>query len=222
MIIEEQLVQKTKDWVASGAGLDADCAAHDWWHIQRVWNNARTLQAREGGRRLVIDLAVLLHDVDDYKLTGGDGSPVRARAWLASLGALEALVEEICQIIVALSFKGAGVPTPMESLEGKIVQDADRLDAIGAIGIARAFSYGGSKGRALFVPGQEPGFHGSQEDYRAAHDHSQGHTIAHFHEKLLLLADRMQTRSAREMARARHEYLLGFLDQFHREWQGTS
>lgn len=216
----EDMITATRVWVESGAGLVANCGAHDWWHILRVWNNASALQAKEGGDTQVIALAALLHDVDDYKLTGGNGQPYRARTWLESLGAEPELVDQVCGIIGALSFKGAGVATPMASIEGKIVQDADRLDAIGAIGIARAFSYGGSKARALYIPNQEPEFHGSIEAYRAAHDREQGHTIAHFYEKLLLLADRMQTPTAREMARGRHQYLRSFLEQFDAEWQG--
>jgi uncharacterized protein len=125
-------------------------------------------------------------------------------------------IEQVCEIIEHLSFKGAGVATPMRTREGMVVQDADRLDALGAIGIARAFVYGGHKGRAMHDPQAQPVLHDAFAEYQA----SQGSTINHFYEKLLLLQDRMNTETARTVARKRTEYMRGFLDEFLREWDG--
>ncbi|HEX5724776.1 MAG TPA: hypothetical protein VFX98_04880, partial [Longimicrobiaceae bacterium] len=140
-----------------------------------------------------------------------------ARAWLESAGAEEAVTAHVAAIVAGLSFKGAGVPTPMETPEGRVVQDADRLDALGAIGVARAFAYGGSRGRPLHDPAAAPELHDSFERYRAG----AGPTTAHFHEKLLLLRDRMNTAAARRLAEGRHRFLERFLDRFLREWEGA-
>jgi uncharacterized protein len=183
-----------------------------------VWRTARQLAAAEGAGQTVVQLAALLHDVADWKQADGDldAAPRAARAWLEPLGARPAAVDHVCRIVGTLSFKGAGVPTPMDSLEGMVVQDADRLDALGALGIARAFAYGGHRGRALHDPEDAPRPHGSFEDYRA----SRGSTVNHFHEKLLLLADRMNTAAARRLARRRHRFMERFLAEFHAEWDG--
>ena len=127
-----------------------------------------------------------------------------------------ATIEHVCQIIAQLSYKGAGVATHMPTLEGRVVQDADRLDAIGAMGIARAFAYGGHDGRLLYDPDDPPELHASAQAYR----NSRGATINHFHEKLLLLKDRMQTSTGRQLAQQRHDYMEGYLTQFHAEWEG--
>jgi uncharacterized protein len=139
-----------------------------------------------------------------------------AREWLAAQGVDAETADHVGEIIADLSFKGAGVPTPMRTLEGKVVQDADRLDALGAVGIARCFAYGGHKGRVLHDPEREPEMHQSAESYYA----NQGTAIHHFYEKLLLLADRMNTAAGRRVAQGRHAFLEEFLDRFYAEWEG--
>jgi len=199
--------------------LDGDGSGHDWWHIDRVRNTAMHLAELEADAdRFVVELAALLHDIADWKFHGGDenAGPNAARAWLESLSVGEDVIAHVCDIIAHVSYKGAGVATPMSTKEGKIVQDADRLDAIGAIGIARAFAYGGHKNRELWNPEEAVTLHGSFEDYKK----NKGSTITHFHEKLLLLKDRMNTEAGRQMAEGRHRYMLVFLEQFHAEWTG--
>lgn len=193
--------------------------SHDWWHVDRVRRTALRLAGEEGADPYVTELAALLHDVADHKFHDGDetAGPRAARAWLTEAGADAETVEHVCAIIAALAYKGAGVPTPMATPEGAVVQDADRLDAIGAIGIARAFAYGGSRGRALYEPDEAPELHDSFERYKA----STGASINHFHEKLLLLRDRMNTATARRIADGRHRFMQEYLDRFHAEWDGT-
>ena len=181
--------------------------SHDWFHIDRVRKNALLLQQTEGGDATIIELAALLHDFSDA------GSR-QVFALLKELNAPDDIANKVAQIVAIVSFKGALVEDLQASIEGQIVRDADRLDAIGAIGIARAFSYGGSRSRALYDPEQPPTLHNSKEAY--AQD--KGHTVNHFYEKLLLLKDRMQTPTAKALAAERHEYMLHFLAQFKKEW----
>lgn len=198
--------------------LAADSSGHDWWHVDRVRRLACRLAVEEGADRFVVELAALLHDVGDWKLENGghDAGPAAAARWLEECGLAEELIEHVRSIIHGLSFKGSGVPTPMATIEGRVVQDADRLDALGAIGIARAFAYGGSKGRPIFDPAVAPRLHESFAAYRQ----SASPTINHFHEKLLLLRDRMNTAAARRLAEERHSYMESFLAHFHAEWDG--
>ncbi len=212
------VLKKTADHVREL--LAADSSGHDWWHIQRVWNNALHLAEREGADLFVVQLAALLHDIADWKFHGGDETlgPQRAAAWLSGLEIDAATIDHVCEIIRGLSFKGAGVATPMRTLEGQVVQDADRLDAIGAIGIARAFAYGGHAGRAM----HDPDIPAEQHASFAAYKKNSGPTINHFYEKLLLLKDRMNTPSGRQLAEARHQFMEQFLDRFYSEWNGTS
>ena len=200
--------------------LAGDSSGHDWWHIWRVWQNARRIGVEERADLFVVELAALLHDIADWKFHDGDetAGPRASRAWLADQNVDAATIDHVCEIIATLSFKGAGVPTPMRTLEGKVVQDADRLDAIGAIGIARAFAYGGHKGRAIYDPDQPPQPHASFEAYKK----NAGPTINHFYEKLLLLRDLMNTVAARRLAKERHEFMEQFLQQFYREWNAES
>jgi uncharacterized protein len=193
--------------------------SHDWWHIRRVWQLAWRIGQAEEANTFVVELAALLHDLDDWKLgnsSGGtdDGVPRKAIAWMQSCGVPRGDLDHIAGIIQSLSFKGAGVETPMSTLEGKVVQDADRLDAIGAIGIARAFAYGGHQGQPLWEPEVSPTMHDSFESYRRG----SGSTINHFYEKLLLLAERMNTKAGRELARGRHKVMEQFLKDFFAEW----
>ena len=190
--------------------------SHDWFHIDRVRRTALYLQSIEGGSAECIELAALLHDYSDHKYNGGDfdAGSREVLQLLRSLGASADLAQQVAQIVSVVSYKGAHVPDSMTSLEGQIVRDADRLDAIGAIGIARAFSYGGSKGRALYDPNIAPTLHQSKEGY--AQD--KGHTINHFYEKLLLLKDRMETPTAKKLAAQRHAVMEQFIVQFRQEW----
>ena len=198
--------------------LSGDSAGHDWWHIERVRRVALTIAREEQANLFLVELAALLHDVADWKFAGGDeqAGPAAARKWLLSLEVDEPTIDHVCRIIGQLSFKGAGVATPMDSLEGACVQDADRLEAIGAIGIARTFAYGGWKGQSMHDPELPPQLHGSFTEYK----HNKGTTINHFYEKLLLLKDRMNTAAGKRMAEARHEFMQQYLDQFFAEWEG--
>ncbi len=198
--------------------LAGDSSGHDWWHICRVWQTAKTIGQAEGADLAVVELAALVHDIADWKFHGGDETlgPRRAAEWLAGLGLEQSTIDHVSQIVAGVSFKGAGVPTPMRSLEGRVVQDADRLDAIGAIGIARAFAYGGHAGRAIYDPDHPSESHASFDAYKRG----TGATINHFHEKLLLLKDRMQTATGRRLAAERHAFMEQFLARFDDEWHG--
>jgi uncharacterized protein len=199
--------------------MEGEPSGHDWWHVHRVWKSALAIAREEGADGFVVELAALLHDLSDRKLNGGDLTlgPRVAREWLEAQGVDAETVEHVAEIIADLSFKGAGVPTPMRTLEGQVVQDADRLDALGAVGIARCFAYGGHKGRPMHDPEQRPEMHQSAESYYA----NQGTAIQHFYEKLLLLAERMNTEAGRRLARGRHAFLEEFLARFYAEWEGT-
>jgi uncharacterized protein len=200
--------------------LAADSSGHDWWHVARVWQNSLRIGRAEGARLDIVQLAALLHDIADWKFHGGDetAGPRAARAWLVEMHVEPETIEHVCAIIAQLSFKGAGVVTAMESLEGQVVQDADRLDAIGAIGVARAFAYGGHAGRAMYDPEIPPEQHATF----AAYKQNSGPTINHFYEKLLLLKDRMNTLTGRQLAAGRHAFLEQFLAQFYDEWNAAS
>lgn len=199
--------------------LEGEGSGHDWWHVWRVWQSAILIGRREGADLFVIELASLLHDIADWKFCGGDDSkgPRAARKWLKSLGVRESVIAHVEEIIRNISFRGARVLSKMKTLEGKVVQDADRLDALGAIGIARTFAYGGNRGRAIYDPKIKPRQHRSFAEYKK----SNGPTINHFYEKLLLLKDLMNTKTARRMARARHRFMEKFLGQFYREWNSA-
>ncbi|WP_018477807.1 HD domain-containing protein [Pontibacter roseus] len=200
--------------------LSGEGSGHDWWHIYRVWKNAQHIASKENGANLyTVELAALLHDIGDHKFHNGDETvgPRLVREWLESIEVEEETIQHICTIINDLSYKGAGTSSAMHTLEGRIVQDADRLDAIGAIGIARAFAYGGHKGRELHNPDISPVHHDSFESYKS----STGPTINHFYEKLLLLKDRLHTPTARAMAAGRHQFMEDFLKQFFTEWEGV-
>ncbi len=194
--------------------FSGDSSGHDIHHTKRVHDIARTICRSEGGDEDIVRLSALLHDVDDRKLFGDNGF-ANARGFMESKGIPYDIQEKVCHIISQVSFKGRDTEVP-DNLEGKIVQDADRMDAIGAIGIARAFAYGGSKGRQMHVPGESPKEGMSEDEYFR----NQGTSVNHFYEKLLKLSGLMNTDTAREMAQHRHEYMLGFLDEFMSEWDG--
>lgn len=197
--------------------LSGDGTGHDWWHVYRVWNMVRRIGQAEKADLLIVELAALLHDIADWKLHEGDSSvgPKVAKDWLDSLDVDPSISEHVCQIIANISFKGAAVEQPPLSLEGQVVQDADRLDAMGAIGIARAFAYGGAKGRAIYDPVVRPTEHRTAEAYLKG-----GTTINHFYEKLLLLKDRMNTATGKALAQERHQFMEEYLRRFGEEWEG--
>ena len=191
-----------------------DSSGHDFYHTMRVHDLARTICSKEGGDMDIVRLASLLHDVDDRKLFGDNGY-ANARRFMDSESIDSVIQDAVCHIISQISFKGEDTVIP-DTLEGRIVQDADRMDAIGAIGIARTFAYGGSRGRQMHVPGEMHREGMSEVEYFA----NQGTSINHFHEKLLKLRDLMNTPTAREMAEHRHAYMVGFLEEFMSEWDG--
>lgn len=191
-----------------------DHSGHDAWHTFRVRDAALRLAAEEGADPLIVELAALLHDVDDRKLSPATHETLgNAAAFLRAQGAPPEVAEHVLGIIRALSFSSGLVP---ESLEGRVVQDADRLDAIGAIGIARAFAYGGAHGRDIYLPDEPLHADLTREEYAARTSCS----IHHFYEKLLKLRDLMNTPAARRMAEARHQYMLDYLREFYDEWEG--
>ncbi len=192
-----------------------DSSGHDWWHIYRVVNLAKHIGSKEGADLHVIEIAALLHDLDDWKLGDSDSEtlPV-ARKLLAKNGATTEFIERVVKIIKEVSYKGAGTETKPSSIEGMAVQDADRLDAIGAIGIARTFAYGGFKKQPMHDPNLAPTLHNSYEDYKS----TRTSTINHFYEKLLLLKDRLNTDTAKEIGLQRHLFMAQFLEQFYAEW----
>lgn len=198
--------------------LKGESTGHDWWHALRVSKLAKHIAYHEDADMHVAELAALLHDIADWKFTGGDETvgPSLAKECLFKAGADNQVISHVCEIIRTISFKGARVRSQMTTIEGKVVQDADRLDAIGAIGIARAFAYGGARGREIYNPEISPEMHDSFEKYK----NSKGPTFNHFHEKLFLLKDLMNTETARNMAESRHRILREYLDQFKKEWDG--
>ena len=212
----EQIIAQTAEHIR--IKLEGEGSGHDWWHVYRVWKNAIHIGKQEKADLFVIELAALLHDIADWKFHDGneDIGPQLAREWLEALSVEESIIAHVCRIIRAISFKGAGVKNTMDTTEGLIVQDADRLDAMGAIGIARTFAYGGSKHREMYNPTVNPQLHASFEQYK----NSEGTTINHFYEKLLLLKDLMNTPTARKIAEGRHKYMQEFLQQFFLEWEG--
>ena len=193
-------------------------AGHDWWHILRVWNNVKSLLEHEQADRLTCELAALLHDIADSKFHDGDETlgPRIAGEFLQSIEVDPAVIDHVQNIITHMSYKASLGSVPFHSKELEIVQDADRLDAIGAIGIARAFHYGGFKNRLLYDPDIPPMVHQDKETYK----NSTAPTINHFYEKLLLLKDRMNTSAAKQIAEERHRFMQQYLEQFYREWDG--
>jgi len=192
---------------------------HDWWHIYRAWKNAQNIAKLEGDvDTLIVELGALLHDVADSKFYGGDEEigPKTAREYLISQGVAIEIVEHVENIVRHISFKGAIEGQQWMSPELAVVQDADRLDAVGAIGIARTFNYGGHKGRALYDPNNKPNLEMTKEEYK----NSTAPTINHFYEKLLLLKGLMNTETGKAIAESRHQFMEQYLEQFYGEWEG--
>lgn len=195
-------------------------AGHDWFHIERVYKNALHLLKTEQADEQVVLLGALLHDIADSKFHEGDETigPKKAYDFMTTIEIPEHVKKHVVQIIENISFKGGNFEKNFRSKELEIVQDADRLDAIGAIGIARTFNYGGFKNHPLYDPAIQPKLQMSKDEYKK----HQGTTINHFYEKLLLLKDLMNTETGKKMALKRHQYMEGFLEQFYAEWQGIN
>lgn len=191
---------------------------HDWFHIERVYKNSLLIAKTESANLLVIQLGALLHDIADSKFHDGDETvgPKVARTFLESENVAEDTIQHVINIIENISFKGGNHNTTFTSAELNIVQDADRLDALGAIGIARTFNYGGFKNRAIYNPEIAPKLNMTKEEYKK----STAPTINHFYEKLLLLKDKMNTKTGKQLANKRHEYMEQFLTQFYGECNG--
>lgn len=191
---------------------------HDWFHIERVYKTAQTINAIEKGDELIVALAALLHDIADSKFNNGDEEigPKKAGDFLKTIGVQEPIIHQVQEIIRNLSYKASLGIITFKSKELDIVQDADRLDAIGAIGIARAFTYGGYKNRVLYDPAIPANLNMSKEEYK----NTTAPTLNHFYEKLLLLKDLMKTETGKKMAAQRHQFMLDYLEQFYAEWNG--
>ena len=191
---------------------------HDWFHIERVYKNALLIAEGEDCNLTVVKLGALLHDIADSKFHGGDETvgPKTARAFLESQNVKEDIILHVIAIIENISFKGGNFEKKFNSKELEIVQDADRLDAIGAIGIARTFNYGGFKNRPLYNPNIQPNMNMNKEEYK----NSESPTLNHFYEKLLLLKDKMNTETGKKIAQKRHDFMVTFLSQFYAEWDG--
>lgn len=213
-----EILKTTETFVK--ATLEGAEGGHDWWHTYRVYRNAMEIAAGEEADKLTVGLGALLHDIADAKFHNGDETvgPKKAESFLKSIAVPQDQIEEVVDIVQNISFKNSLEKTGKthKSITLKIVQDADRLDAMGAIGIARAFNYGGFRNRALYDPEIEPETNLSKEEYK----NSKSPTINHFYEKLLKLKDQMNTETGRKLAVERHEYMLKFLEQFYREWHG--
>ncbi|MBP6635843.1 MAG: HD domain-containing protein [Paludibacter sp.] len=216
-MMHEKIIELTVAFVKQTL-VDAE-GGHDWWHIFRVWQLSKRIAETEKADMLVVELGALLHDIADAKFHNGDErvGPEKARNFLLSINVNEEIIIHVERIITNISFKGGRVIQQFKSLELDIIQDADRLDAIGAIGIARTFNYGGFKNREIYNPGIQPNLNLTKEEYK----NSTAPTLNHFYEKLLLLKDRMNTATGRKMAEQRHQFLELFLDEFYAEWDGV-
>jgi len=213
---QTQILQKTTAYVKKTL-KDAE-GGHDWWHVLRVLKLSKSIAKKERVDLLVVELGALLHDIADSKFYNGDESvgPQKAREFLSSQQVDETTIRHVENIVAHISFKGGNHQQTFKSKELDVIQDADRLDALGAIGIARAFSYGGHKERELYNPNQPPKLNMTKDEYK----NNKGSSINHFYEKLLLLKDRMNTKTGREIAQKRHEFMKTYLKQFYGEWDG--
>ena len=212
----QNIIQQTEEFVKKT--LSNAEGGHDWWHIFRVWQLSKKIAKNENADSFIVELGALLHDIADSKFHNGDeeAGPKMAAEFLHSILVENAVIESVVNIIRHISFKGGNENQTFRSIELDIVQDADRLDAIGAIGIARTFNFGGFKNREMYNPEILPNLNLTKEEYK----HSTAPTINHFYEKLLLLKDRMNTSTGKLMATERHRFMETFLTEFYREWNG--
>ncbi len=213
---QKEQLQKTITFVKEQ--LQNAEGGHDWFHIERVHKNGLLISENENVDTFIVQLGALLHDIADPKFHNGDETigPKIASEFLLSINVDHKVIEHVINIIENISFKGGNEPQKFKSLELDVVQDADRLDALGAIGIARTFNYGGFKNRTLFDPEILPNLKMSKEKYIS----STAPTINHFYEKLLLLKDKMNTKTGRAIAEKRHQFMELYLEQFYAEWDG--
>lgn len=211
-----KIVEQVKEQIKSQ--FENDSSGHDWFHIDRVCKVAKQIAEQENANIFVTELGALLHDIADHKFVDNfeEESVKRTYEILKPLGVEDEIISEVTHIVLNCSFKGGVDKNKMNSIEGKIVQDADKLDAIGAIGIARTFAFGGKFGSLLYHPDIKPMNHQSLESYQK----NRTHTINHFYEKLLLLKDLMHTSTAKQIALQRHQFMEQFLEQFYNEWNG--
>ncbi len=214
---ENKLIENTIQFVKETL-KDAE-GGHDWFHIERVYKNSFLIAKSENCDMLVVKLGALLHDIADSKFHKGDETlgPALAKGFLEREQVSKKVVDHVINIIENISFKGGNEQKSFQSNELNIVQDADRLDALGSIGIARAFNYGGFKNRKLYDPAIKPNLNLSKEEYK----NSTAPTINHFYEKLLLLKDRMNTETGKKLAQERHAFMESYLKQFYKEWEGS-
>ena len=210
------IIERTIDFVKNT--LKGAEGGHDWFHIQRVFKTSQTIAEDEDVDFLIVSLGALLHDIADSKFHNGDETigPKMARKFLEGHNVEQHIVDHVILIIENISFKGGNIKQKFTSPELDVIQDADRLDALGAIGIARCFNYGGFKNRAIYDPDIKPNLRMTKEEYK----NSTAPTINHFYEKLLLLKDRMNTSTGRKIAEERHLFMENFLNQFYKEWEG--
>ncbi|RBN49927.1 HD domain-containing protein [Flavobacterium psychrolimnae] len=215
-MINPDLIDKTILFVKEK--LENAEGGHDWFHIERVYKNALLISKNEVCNSGIVQLGALLHDIADSKFHDGDETvgPRIARDFLESENVDEEIIAHVVNIIENISYKGGNFEKKFSSIELDVVQDADRLDAIGAIGIARTFNYGGFKNRALYNPNIAPNSSMTKEEYKK----NDSPTLNHFYEKLLLLKDKMNTQTGKQIAQERHRYMEGFLAQFYAEWEG--
>ena len=210
---KDLIIEKTKEFVKNK--LYGEGSGHDWFHIERVYNLSRFLANEEKADNFIVEMTDLLHDIDDWKFSNGTKTNTTiTEEFLNSVNVDKESINKIITIIKTMSFKGGVVNSTQNTIEGMIVQDADRLDAIGAIGIARTFAYGGSKNRPIYDPNIAPINFTSLEEVKNA----ENHTINHFYEKLLKLKDLMNTDSAKIIAEKRHKFMENFLKEFYSEW----
>ncbi len=214
----ESILHQTVNYVKEA--LAGETTGHDWWHTYRVWRTAIKIAQQEEVDLFVVELGALLHDIADWKFYQGDDEvgPEKARAWLEGLGVDPLTITRVTEIVRTISFKGSGEKSQVSTREAMVVQDADRLDAIGAIGIARAFAYGGHRGREIYNPDINPARDQTAEEYKK----NTSPSINHFYEKLLLLKDLMNTQSGKAMAVDRHQFMEQFLARFFQEWNGLA
>ncbi len=213
---DQELINRTESFVRQT--LKNSESGHNWFHIERVWKNAKQIGKDESVNMLVVELAALLHDIADSKFHNGDETigPAKAREFLEKQNVASDIIDHVIQIMENMSFRSGYDNPSFVSSELKVVQDADRLDAIGAIGIARAFHFGGFKNREIYDPAVPPNLEMTKEAYKK----STAPTINHFYEKLLLLKDKMNTSTGKKMAEQRHLFMENYLTQFYREWNG--